>query len=92
MALKGKYASDKEKEKWMSVMTPEVMSSAESAEDDGEEVILVHQLPWLTKEVAAFKQQMDDEIKKKQSPQKHTVRQSVYRVIGSYFNKTTTHR
>ena len=52
MALKGKYASEKEKEKWMSVMRPEVMSSAEISEDDGEEVIVVHQLPWLTKEVA----------------------------------------
>ena len=56
----------------MSVMRPEVMSSAEISEDDGEEVIVVHQLPWLTKEV-------HDEIKKKQSPQ---ARQTKHRVIG----------
>ena len=49
MVLKGKYASEKEKDKWMSVMRPEVTSSAKSTEDDGKEVIFVHSLPWLTK-------------------------------------------
>ena len=35
----------------MSVIKPEVMSSSESGEDDGEEVIIVRPLPWLSAEV-----------------------------------------
>ena len=61
----------------MSVMRPEVMSSAEISEDDGEEVIVVHQLPWLTKEVAVFKQQLDDEIIRRNKALKHAFKQSV---------------
>ena len=81
MAAKGSYRSEEEKDKWLSVMKVEVMSSDESDEDDGEEVIVVHPLPWLSAEVAAFKQQIDDEIKKEKSPQAR--RQMKRRIIGS---------
>ena len=59
MAVKGNYKSKDEKEKWMSVMKLEVMSSDESGEDDGDEIIMVHPLPWLSAEVVAFKQQFN---------------------------------
>ena len=59
MAVKGNYKSEDEKEKWMSVMKLEVMSSDESGEDDGDEIIMVHPLPWLSAEVLAFKQQFN---------------------------------
>ena len=81
MAAKGKYRNEEERDKWMSVIKPEVMSSAESGEDDGEEVIIVRPLPWLLAEVTAFKQQLDEEIKKEKSPQAR--RQMKRRVIGS---------
>ena len=66
MASKVKYRNEEERDKWMSVIKPEVMSSAESGEDDGEEVIIVRPLPWLSAEVTAFKQQLDEEIKKRE--------------------------
>ena len=59
MAVKGNYKSEDEKEKWMSVMKLEVMSSDESGEDDGDEIIMVHPLPWLPAEVVVFKQQFN---------------------------------
>lgn len=56
MAAKGIYSNEEKKEKWMSVLKPEAMSSDESGDDDGDEVILVHSLPWLSAEVTADKQ------------------------------------
>ena len=78
MASKVKYRNEEER---MIVIKPEVMSSAESGEDDGEEVIIVRPLPWLSAEVTAFKQQLDEEIKREKSPQAR--RQMKRRVIGS---------
>ena len=80
MARKGVYSNEEEKEKWMGVLKPEAMSSDESGDNDGDEVILVHPLPWLSAEVTAFKQQLDEEIIKEKSPQAR--RQTKGRVIG----------
>ena len=38
---------------------PDIMSSDESGYEEGDEVILV---PWLSAEVIAFQQQLDEEI------------------------------
>ena len=53
MAAKGNYKSEDEKEKWSNVQWWEW-------EDDGDEIIVVHPLPWLSAEVVAFKQQLDE--------------------------------
>lgn len=65
MAAKGEYRNQEEKDKWLKVMKMEVMSSDESANEDGDEVLISHPLPWLSAEVVAFKQKMDAEIKRK---------------------------
>lgn len=80
-AAKGEYRNEEEKEKWSSVMKIEVMSSDESEEDEGDDVILVHPLPWLSAEVVAFKQKLDEEIKREKTPQAR--RQTKRRVIGT---------
>lgn len=81
MAAKGDYKNQEEKDKWFKVMKIEVMSSDESAVEEGDEVLIAHPLPWLSAEVVAFKQKMDAEIKKEKSPQ--ALRQTKRRVIGS---------
>ena len=63
MAAKEQYRNEEEREKWLSVIKPEVMCSAESGEDDSEVVIIVHlyrrcQLRY----IIALKQQLDEEI------------------------------
>lgn len=81
MASKGTYANDEEKERWYSIMKMEIMSSEESGEEDGDEVIILHPIPWLSAEITAFKQKLDAEIKKEKTPQAR--RQTKRRVIGS---------
>ena len=76
---KGNYKSEDEKEKWMSVIKLEIMSSDESGEDD--EIIMVHPLPWLSAEVVAFKQQLDEQLNKEKRPQAH--HQMKPRVVGA---------
>ena len=44
-----------------------------------DEFILVHPVPWLSVEVTAFKQKLDEEIKKEKSPRAR--RQTKRRVI-----------
>ena len=67
MAAKGNYKSEDEKKKWMEL---EVMSSDQSG-DDGDEIIMVHPLLWLSAEVVAFKKHLDDPLEKEKSPQAH---------------------
>ena len=44
-------------------MTVELMSSEESDNDNEEEIIVVHPLPWLSEKVEKFKQTLDLEVK-----------------------------
>lgn len=81
MASKADYRNQEDKDKWLKLMKIEVMSSDESAEEDGEEVLIIHPLPWISAEVVAFKQKMDAEIKKEKSSQAR--RQTKRRVVGS---------
>ena len=64
-------------------MTPQIMSSDESTidEDDHDEVILIHPLPWLSATVANFKQKLDDSIELNKTPQAR--RQRKKRVLGT---------
>ena len=57
------------------------MSSDESADDDGKEVIKTHPLPWLSPHVNAFKRKLDDAIMRDKSAQSR--RQRKERVTGS---------
>ena len=57
-----------------------LMSSDSSGEDDGEDVIVVHPLPWISADMIAFKRKLDEQIKKERSPQAR--RQMKRRVIG----------
>jgi hypothetical protein len=80
-AAKGEYLNEEDREKWLKAMKLEVMSSDESAEEDGEEILIVYPLPWLSVEGVAFKNRMDAEKKKEKSSQ--ALRQTKRRVIGS---------
>ena len=77
MAERGQDKTEEEKEMWMSVINSALMSSDSSGEDEGEEVIAVHPLPWLSADVAAFKKKLDD-----QTLQEKSRRQMKRRVIG----------
>jgi len=58
------------------------MSSEESDVDDqGKEFLIVHQIPWLSDTVNAFKYQLDAKALKLKSPQ--SIRQMKDRIEGS---------
>ena len=57
------------------------MSSDSSGEDDGDEVIIVHPLPWISADRQSSKSMLDEEIKKGRSPQAR--RQMKRRVTGT---------
>ena len=62
--------ADKDRSKWekSKVLTALFMSSEESATDDGEEILLVKDLPWRSDEVNRFFQNLDDkEVKSAQA-------------------------
>ena len=48
MAAKGQYKSVEEKEEFMSSLKITLMSSDSSGEDDVDEIIIVHPLPWIS--------------------------------------------
>ena len=81
MAEKGEFSSDEDRKMWMSVLKLEAMSSDESGEDEDEEILIIHPIPWLTADVVSFKQALDSEIKKEKSPQAN--RQTKRRMLGS---------
>ena len=81
MATKGSYKNEEERDKWMSVMKIEAMSSDESGIDDDEDVIVVHPLPWISSEVDSFKNKLDQAILNEKSSQAR--RQTKRRLLGS---------
>ena len=63
MLAKGKFRGDgKDLDQWKAILTMDLMSSDESGEEDGEEVLVVHPLPWLSESVAHFKTSLDQQI------------------------------
>ena len=46
-----------------------IMSSDESGEDEGKEVIIAHSLPWLFPNLQLFKKRLDEASFKEKSPQ-----------------------
>ena len=66
---KGVFKDEQDKEKWAKVLSMEYMSSDESGEDEGKEVIIAHSLPWLSPNVQLFKKRLDEASFKEKSPQ-----------------------
>ena len=72
-----------DKKLWEKIMVPSIMSSEESgAEDDGEEVLFTHPLPWRAPKVDTFFDSLDQAAKQTKSPQ--ALRQMKKRVMGSF--------
>lgn len=70
MMAKGKFKEgERDMQVWKSLMTIEIMSSDESGEEEGEEILLVHALPWLSETVTQFKMSLDHEIISSRTPQ-----------------------
>ena len=69
--MKGQYKNktEEEKETWMGIMNATLISSDSSGEEEGEEVIIVHPLTWISADVAAFKKKLDDDTAKEKLPQ-----------------------
>ena len=51
---KARKGSEEEKETWMTIINSTLMSSDSSGEE-GEVVIIVHPIPWVSADVVAFK-------------------------------------
>ena len=69
----------------MGVVNYVLMSSESSREEEGEEVIIVHPLPWISSDVGAFQKKLDNEIAKEKSPQARLKMKQ--RVFGSVSNR-----
>ena len=54
MEEKGEFSSVEDRKMWMSILKLEAMSSDESGEDEDEEILNVHPIPWLTADVYSF--------------------------------------
>lgn len=81
MLSKAKFrAGERDMDQWKSIMTLDIMSSDESGEEDGEEFLLVHPLPWLSTAVTQFKLSLDDQIQSSKTPQ--AKRQMKKRLVG----------
>ena len=81
MLSKGNFVGGtRSKEQWQSILTVELMSSDESGEEDGEEVLIVHPIPWLSDSVAQFKHSLDQQILSAKKPQ--AKRQMKKRMLG----------
>ena len=63
------YDDDNEKEKWRKITKMELMSSEESGEDAGEEVIITKPLWWLSPDVSHFFRKLGEVALKGKSPQ-----------------------
>lgn len=69
--------NQQQKDKWLSVITNDTMSSEESGPDD---TIIVHSLPWRTQYVSKMFEKIDQYTLSKKSSQ--AVRQMKSRTIG----------
>ena len=62
MAMFNKLVKDEDKEKWMKVMTTEMMSSEDNDSEDAD-TIVVKPLPWRSQRVTKFFYTLDDNVK-----------------------------
>ena len=79
MLAKGHF-KDGGKEQCQGIMTMEIMSSEESGQEEGEDVLIVHPLPWLSESVSKVKSSLDQQIVASKTPQSR--RQTKKRLVG----------
>lgn len=77
--LKKSNMSEKGKEKWMKVLSPDFQSSEESDEND-QDIILVKSLPWRAERVENLFKQLDEKIEGKSAQAKRQRRRRVFGV------------
>ena len=63
-----KFTDPKDKEKWNTILTAELMSSEESGTDDGEQVLIMHALPWRSNRVDQMFHNLDKNALSLRSP------------------------
>ena len=86
MLKKGKFKNgESNAEKWRSILKMEFMSSDESDTQDGEEILVVCPLPWLSEVVIQFKAIPDQEITSTKNPQ---ARRQMKRVVRNVSTRT----
>ena len=77
-----KTSSDEDKKMWEDVLVMDLMSSEESAVDDetGEDVLIIHPLPWQSNHYNKFIDELTEECQSEKSPQ--ALRQAKKRIVG----------
>ena len=63
--MRNKRLTEEQKDKWLSVITTDLMSSEESGPDDE---IYVHTLPWRSDYVTKMFSTIDEYVQKKKAP------------------------
>ena len=77
MLEKGSFRDGgRDMEQWKAIL----MSSDESADEEGEELLVTHPLPWLSDTVSQFKLSLDQQIMQSKTPQAR--RQMKKRMVG----------
>lgn len=74
---------DKEKEKWLKIFVPDMVSSEESDSNDGD-IIIVKPLGWRSERINQMFKKIDDQIESRKTTQAR--RQKRKRVLGSNFS------
>ena len=74
-------AGERDATQWMSILKLETMSTDESDVEDGEEVLVVHPLPWLSETICDLKRALDQQIRMSKTPQ--AKRQMKKRLTGN---------
>ena len=80
MLEKGSFDGGRDMEQWKAILTIDLMSSDESADEEGEELLVTHPLPWLSDTVSQFKLSLDQQIMQSKTPQAR--RQMKKRMVG----------
>ena len=67
---KASFPNTETRKKWEAILIPDFTSTDESDNDDTDKEILInHQIPWLSEEVNNFKKLLDTEITKSKTAQ-----------------------
>ena len=75
------FTDEKQRERWLSAMRMDMMSSEQSGEEGDEPVVLVKPLLWRGEQVNKFFKQLDQKIAAERTPQAR--RQLMRRVVAS---------
>ena len=81
--VRNQRITEEARQKWLKMVTNEMMSSEESGDDD---TIIVHSLPWRSDYVTSMFKKIDEYSQAKKSPQSR--RQMKGRRMGSLSNRS----